>query len=90
MRSEWTSVGDSVLFWSQDYDDDTATKLALVQQMAEMSTKLCTKCKPPKEWPYLSVFKKCLIKAINFSVILPFLFHLLFFCEHLLSLNFTN
>ena len=49
VRKEWKSVGDSLLFWSQDYNDDTATKLALVHQMNEMSAKLCTKCKPPQE-----------------------------------------
>ena len=57
MRKEWKSVGDSLLFWSQDYNDDTATKLALVHQMNEMSAKLCTKCKPPQECFYLSVLR---------------------------------
>ena len=42
-------MGDSMLFWSQDYMDDISTKVALVQQIAEMSAKLCTKCKLPQE-----------------------------------------
>ena len=49
VRSEWKSVGDSLLFWCTDYNDDTATKLALVQQVAEMPAKLCTNCKTPQE-----------------------------------------
>ena len=49
MRSEWKSVDDSMGFWLADHADDTSTKLALVQKIAEISAALCTKCNPPKE-----------------------------------------
>ena len=44
VKKEWKSADDCVKFWLTDYNDDTLTKLALMQRMG-----MCLKCSPPKE-----------------------------------------
>ena len=45
MQQQWTDPTDCIQFWSTDYQDDTAAKLALVKKMAAW----CFRCSPPKE-----------------------------------------
>jgi len=61
VKKEWTSVEDSMLFLTTDYDDDQDTKMALVKTIAGLD--LCNLCKPPKELPLVMFYSWLLIAA---------------------------
>ena len=49
VKSEWKSVEDCMRFWATDLDDNTASKVALVQVIADtVEAASCAKCKFPK------------------------------------------
>ena len=70
MKADWKSVDDCMAFWCTDYQDDVSSKLALVQQLAEIrsaASALCPKCKPSKEC-HSSVVKNYFLKSCNKTV----------------------
>jgi hypothetical protein len=44
VRAEWPSPADCIAFWSTNYQDDSATKLTLMETMATW----CFRCNPVK------------------------------------------
>jgi BTB/POZ domain len=55
VRAQWKSVSSSLNFWSADYGDTEADKLALVKEMSQW----CFDCQPPKRVTVQQLAKEC-------------------------------